>query len=117
MNTDFDIFLTFIRYFYYLVYNPKTSVLAISDNKNPTDNSDIIEIADIRGVRVIFVWDSGRTFTDYNLYHSENYRKVHEWITDKFKSKEALDFYEDCIITDVPFQLLLTECEKIFGEI
>jgi hypothetical protein len=117
MNTDFDIFLTFIRYFYYLVYNPKTSVIAISDNKNPTDNSDIIEIADIRGVRVIFVWDSGRTFTDYNLYHSENYHRVHDWITDKFKSKGALDFYEDCIITDVPFQLLLTECEKIFGEI
>lgn len=117
MNTDFDTFLTFIRYFYYLVYNPKTSIIAISDNRNPTDNSDIIEIADIRGVRVIFVWDSGRTFTDFNLYHSENYRRVHTWITDKFKSKDALDFYEDCIVTDVPFQLLLTECEKIFGEI
>lgn len=117
MNTDFEIFLDFIRCFYYLIYNPQTSVIAISDNRNPTENSDIIEIADIRGVRVLFIWDSGRMFTDYNIYHSENYRIVHTWILNKFKSKVALDFFEECIITNVPFQLLLTECEKIFGEI
>jgi len=117
MNTDFEIFLDFIREFYYLVYNPKTSVIGISDNKNPTSMSDIIEIADIRGVRVLFLWESGRMFTDFNIYHSENYSKVHEWVQTKFKSKEAMEFYEDCIMVDTPFQIKLKECEQVFGEI
>lgn len=115
MNTDFEIFLDFIRNFYYLIYNPETSIIAISDNKNPSDNSDIIEITDIRGVRVLFVWDSGRMYTDFSIYHSQNYTVVHNWIEKTFKNKEVIQFYEDCIITNVPFKIHIQECDKVFG--